>query len=246
MKYLIGLMLLLTLPVCWQASPAYGQGNSLCHGDSMAAMQQQDSMPSLKWTDRMAQSRLYQATHVGVPLIVGGLVATSLDKPVHHGRNDLMPHFHCAADDYLRFVPAAVMVGLKVAGVPSRSPWDRMLLSDATSTALMSATLLALKHSVHVRRPDGSDRQSFPSGHTAAAFMTATMLSKEYGHLSPWVGIGGYGVATMTGLMRIANDKHWLSDVIVGAGIGILATEFGYWLTDVLFKGHGKKKMAEK
>ena len=76
--------------------------------------------------------------------------------------------------------------------------------------------------------------------------MTATMLSKEYGHLSPWVGIGGYGVATMTGLMRIANNKHWLSDVIVGAGIGILATELGYWLTDVLFKAHGKKKMAEK
>jgi len=239
MKYLIGLMLFLTLS-------AYGQGDSIFRWDSVAVMQQQDSMTSLRKTDRWARSRLCQATHVGVPLVVGGLIATSVDKPVHHGRNDLMPHFHCKADNYLRFAPAAVMIGLKIAGVPSRSSWDRMLLSDAASTALMSATLLTLKYSIPVRRPDGSDRRSFPSGHTAAAFMTATMLNKEYGHLSTWVGIGGYGVATMTGLMRIANDKHWLSDVIVGAGIGILATEFGYWLTDVLFKGHGKKKLIEK
>mgnify|MGYP003199246539 CR=1 FL=1 len=64
---------------------------------------------------------------------------------------------------------------------------------------------------------------SFPSGHTATAFMTATMLTKEYGHISPWIGIGAYSVATATGLMRMANNKHWLSDVLTGAGIGILA-----------------------
>lgn len=88
-------------------------------------------------------------------------------------------------------------------------------------------------------RPDGSSRTSFPSGHTATAFMTATMLRHEYGHLSPWIGIGGYTVATGTGLMRMANNKHWLSDVLTGAGIGILSTEVGYYLGDLLFRDRG-------
>ena len=69
--------------------------------------------------------------------------------------------------------------------------------------------------------------------------MTATMLSKEYGHLSPWVGIGAYSVATTTGLMRVVNNKHWLSDVLTGAGIGIISTELGYWVADRLFRDRG-------
>lgn len=64
--------------------------------------------------------------------------------------------------------------------------------------------------------------------------MTATMLNKEYGHLSPWVGIGAYTCATATGLMRMANNKYWLSDVMVGAGIGIISTEIGYWIADAI------------
>ena len=87
---------------------------------------------------------------------------------------------------------------------------------------------------------------SFPSGHTATAFMTATMLNKEYGHKSPWIGIGAYSVATATGLMRMANNKHWLSDVLTGAGIGILSTELGYYLADLIFKERGINRLANE
>ena len=121
--------------------------------------------------------------------------------------------------------PAAILLGLKAAGVPSRSSWGRMLVSDAISIALLTGVVQGLKHTTDVTRPDGTNNQSFPSGHTATAFMTATMLSKEYGHISPWVSVGAYSVATATGLMRMANNKHWLSDVMVGAGIGILSTD---------------------
>lgn len=69
--------------------------------------------------------------------------------------------------------------------------------------------------------------------------MTATMLTKEYGSVSPWIGVGAYSVAAATGLMRVANNKHWLSDVLTGAGVGILATEAGYWITDLIFKNKG-------
>ncbi len=75
--------------------------------------------------------------------------------------------------------------------------------------------------------------------------MTATMLTKEYGHKSPWIGIGAYSVATATGLMRMANNKHWLSDVLTGAGIGILSTELGYYLADFIFKEKGIRCFSE-
>lgn len=69
--------------------------------------------------------------------------------------------------------------------------------------------------------------------------MTATMFHKEYGHRSPWYSIGGYTVATVTGVTRQLNNRHWMSDIMVGAGIGILATELGYFLADLIFKDKG-------
>lgn len=189
--------------------------------------------------DRLSSSRLYQMTYAGVPLVVSGLIMKSEDKNFRSLRNDYMPEFRRHADDYLQYAPAAVMLGLKALGVEGRSSWGRMLVSDAFSVALMAALVNTSKCNTHVVRPDGTNDHSFPSGHTATAFMTATMLTKEYGHISPWVGIGAYTVAAGTGLMRMANNKHWLSDVLTGAGIGILSTEVGYYLADLIFKGRG-------
>ena len=131
------------------------------------------------------------------------------------------------------------MVGMKAAGIKSRSSWGRMLVSDAFSAAIMASLVNGLKYSVWEMRPDRSGRNSFPSGHTATAFMTATMFSREYGERSVWYSVGAYSVAATIGLMRIFNDKHWLGDVLAGAGIGILSTEMGYWLADLIFKDKG-------
>ena len=89
-------------------------------------------------------------------------------------------------------------------------------------------------------RPDGSTANSWPSGHTATAFVGASLLHKEYGLTrSPWFSVAGYGMATATGVMRVLNNRHWISDVMSGAGIGILSTELGYAIGDLLFKGKG-------
>ncbi|MGN0216712.1 MAG: phosphatase PAP2 family protein, partial [Prevotella sp.] len=192
--------------------------------------------PKLERMDRAFESRLFRATYMGVPLIAGGLIVKHQDTKFRRLRNDFLPHFRRPIDDYMQYLPAAVMVGMKTAGVPSRSSWGRMLLSDAFTVGAMAITVDGLKRTTQVTRPDGTNRHSFPSGHTATAFMTATMLTKEYGHLSPWVGVGAYSLATATGLMRVANNKHWISDVMVGAGIGILSTELGYWLADLVMK----------
>lgn len=189
--------------------------------------------------DRFSASRLYQTTYIGVPLVVGGIIAKGEDTHFRNLRNDYMPRFRRRADDYLQYAPEAVMLGMKAFGVEGRSSWGRMLASDAFSALLMGGVVNTLKQTTHVVRPDGSNNHSFPSGHTATAFMTATMLTKEYGHKSPWIGIGAYTVASATGLMRMANNKHWLSDVLTGAGIGILSTEVGYYFADLLFRDKG-------
>lgn len=193
----------------------------------------------MTFLDKLPHGKLFNSTYIGVPLIIGGLIEKHQDTKFRKLRNDFMPRFHRTLDNYTQFAPAAVMIGMKTAGVESRSSWGRMLLSDAFSVALMAGTVQGLKNATNVMRPDGSDNHSFPSGHTATAFMTATMLNKEYGYKSPWIGVGAYSVATATGLMRMANNKHWLSDVMVGAGIGIMATEFGYWLADLICKDKG-------
>lgn len=181
----------------------------------------------------------YPMVYIGVPLVLGGLVVKKEDHHFRSLRNDYMPSFRRNFDDYLQYLPAAVMLGLKAGGVQGRSSWGRTLTSDAFSCLLMGAIVNTLKETASVKRPDGSNNHSFPSGHTATAFMTATMLSKEYGDRSAWISVGAYTTATATGLMRMANNKHWLSDVMVGAGIGILSTEMGYFLADLIFKEKG-------
>jgi hypothetical protein len=195
--------------------------------------------------DKLPHGKLFNSTYIGAPLVIGGLIVKHQDKKFRKLRNDFMPQFHRTFDNYTQYAPAIVMVGMKAAGIESRSSWGRMLLSDAFSVSMMAGIVQGLKHTTSVVRPDGSNDHSFPSGHTATAFMTATMLNKEYGYKSPWIGFGAYSVATATGLMRIANNKHWLSDVMVGAGIGIMATEFGYWLADLIFKEKGLNRKDE-
>ena len=163
----------------------------------------------------------------------------SIDTDLHALRNCVVPGFHYSYDDYLQYAPAALTLGLKACGYESRSGWGRMIVSDAFSAAIMAGTVNGLKYSVGRLRPDGSRRNSFPSGHTATAFMTATMLHKEYGWRSPWFSIGGYTAAAVTGVSRILNNRHWLSDVIAGGAIGIGSVHLGYFITDCIFKEKG-------
>lgn len=197
-----------------------------------------DSIPQQEKRN-FTDSKLYQMTFVGTPLIVTGLIMKGEDTHFRRLRNDYAQEFHRPFDNYIQYAPAAMMLGMKAFGVKGRSDWGRMIASDALSMAIMAGVVQTMKHTTNVTRPDGTDNHSFPSGHTATAFMTATMLTKEYGHISPWIGVGAYSFATATGLMRIVNNKHWLSDVLTGAGIGIISTELGYYLADLIFREKG-------
>jgi membrane-associated phospholipid phosphatase len=185
-------------------------------------------------------------TFVGVPLFLAG-IAIKGDKANFrqdynntHANTRLITNFKTSIDDYTQMFGPAMTVGLKLAGVEGRSDWPRLLTSSLMSYAWMAAFVNGIKYTAKEMRPDGSTANSWPSGHTATSFVGATILHKEYGLTrSPWYSVAGYGVATATGIMRILNNRHWISDVLSGAGIGILSTELGYAFTDLIFKQKG-------
>lgn len=133
-------------------------------------------------------------------------------------------------DDFSQYLPAVSVYGLNAVGIKGKHSFKDRTIILGTSYLLMSATVLSLKSITKVERPDGSAYNSFPSGHTATAFAGAEFLWQEYKDVSVWYGISGYIVATGTGIFRIYNDKHWLTDVVAGAGIGILSTKVAYWI----------------
>lgn len=138
-------------------------------------------------------------------------------------------------DDYLRLIPLGATVALKVCGVQSRDDWQHLLLNAGVSTLITAATTYTLKNTIHDTRPDGTDRHAFPSGHAAIAFSGAHVLFKEYKDVSPWIGIGGYAVATAVSCDRVRRNRHRWDDVAAGAAIGILSTELSYWLGSKLW-----------
>ena len=189
---------------------------------------------------------LDDVSFVGVPIFIAGAAIKGEKKSFRQNYNDthtktrLLTSFKTHIDDYTQFFGPAMTVGLKLGGVEGRSSWPRLLASAGLSYALMAGFVNSIKYTASEIRPDGSTANSWPSGHTATSFVGATLLHKEFGLTrSPWYSVAGYGIATATGVMRVLNNRHWVSDVLSGAGIGILSTELGYAIGDLLFKEKG-------
>jgi len=139
-------------------------------------------------------------------------------------------------DNYFEFGMPALAYGLGyIPGVKARNNHLDRTLAMATSALIMKGSVELMKHTIPIQRPRG-DMRSFPSGHTAVTMMSAHIMFKEYRDVSPWICVGGYLMATTTGVLRISNRAHWFSDVMMGAGIGLLSVEIGYMLLPVWHK----------
>ncbi len=159
------------------------------------------------------------------------------DNDIRNIKLNDIPSFRYKYDDYLQYSPAAAMMLMRACGVEGRSrAGAEWIGAQAFSMGIMATVVYGTKYSVKRLRPDRSAENSFPSGHTATAFMCATILHKEYGWRSPWISFAGYSIAQITGASRIMNHKHWCTDILAGAVIGVGAAELGYLINDAIFK----------
>jgi membrane-associated phospholipid phosphatase len=150
------------------------------------------------------------------------------DYFIHDNVDEHYPTFHSVAESYFQFAPVAAVYALNFAGIQGKNRFiDRTLILGVAAAYLTGSTRIT-KKATHRLRPNGEDYVSFPSGHTATAFMAAEFLAQEYSFKSPWYGIAGYAVAAATGVFRIGNRDHWFSDTVAGAGYGILSTKLAY------------------
>jgi len=129
------------------------------------------------------------------------------------------------------FKPGAILGGAEFQFGASMATWGIGRLTGNARVAEVGAHLLraqivsqtvthSIKAVVKRTRPDGSTQNSFPSGHTSVSFASATVLQREFG----WkVGIPAYAVASYIGVSRVAGHRHFASDVLFGAAIGVMA-----------------------
>ncbi|MCT4613859.1 MAG: phosphatase PAP2 family protein [Marinifilaceae bacterium] len=188
-------------------------------------------------------NKIIKRTAIPGILIGTGLASWSKRKDIKSARDKYYPNYRNKIDDYLQYSPTLAVYGLNAVGIKGKHDIKRFTATFAASCLTTAVLVNGIKYSTRQMRPDGSKRNSFPSGHTTTAFMNATMLHKEYGHRNKLYSILGYSSAACVGTMRVLNNKHWVSDVLVGAGLGILSAEFAYALSESFFNNKGKNNI---
>lgn len=201
------------------------------------------SVDTLKFHHKIKNPYRFRPTQLIAPgvLIGAGFIALEsgwLKHTNHETKDELQehPHSKLSVDDFSQYAPIAAAYGLRLCGIKGIHDYIDLAIISGTAYLLTGLSVYGVKTLTRVGRPDGSAHNSFPSGHTATAFAGAEILRREYWNVSPWIGVAGYAVAIGTGFLRMYNNRHWLTDVVAGAGFGILCAQAAYWLYPVITK----------
>ena len=191
--------------------------------------QTQDSISISKSKDKIS----YKQFIAPVALITTGalMVNTALNDDLQKNANNFFGEdFSTHADNILLFVPVAQIYLGKSFGFKPKNDFHHQTINIAIANVMAVSVTEILKRTVKEERPDQSDDLSFPSGHTSIAFTNAALLYYEYKDSNLWYASSGFLFATATGVLRIANNKHYTSDVLAGAGIGLASGLIvSYW-----------------
>jgi PAP2 superfamily len=159
---------------------------------------------------------------------IGGALAAAAHPADTSVNVHLMSHYDgvnraFAAGKYIGDTPEQVALSLTtyVIGRASGKPKVSHLGMDLIQAQLLTEILVEpIKYATGRLRPDGSDHQSFPSGHAAVTFATATVIERHLGWRS---SILAYTIASYVAASRLHDNRHYLSDVIFGAAVGSIA-----------------------
>ncbi|MFL5728684.1 MAG: phosphatase PAP2 family protein [Cytophagaceae bacterium] len=198
--------------------------------------QQEDVQTSpVKQRKKFYKTGLFKA--IIVPSVLIGYGVSTIHEHGFYSSYDAYHDIHKAhfkrthVDDYLQYAPYAELALLNIFQIKCKNDFINTALLVVKSEILMNGIVFPLKSLTHITRPDSMNPardHSFPSGHTANAFLAASIVHKEYKHRSAWYGIGAYTIATSVGVFRMLNNRHWEADVFAGAGFGMLSVHLAY------------------
>jgi len=201
---------------------------------SNGSAQQIKNKDSIQLNDNFKPEKsrtLLHKTFVPASLIGVGLLINNSDFERNFQtdlRDKVGNDYELPIDDYILFVPIVQMYAADAFGMKAKNHWfdqtKYLFISNVVSTGVSEL----LKATISKTRPDGTDTDSFPSGHSTIAFTNAAVLQHEFQDASPVFAYSGYAFAATTGVFRMLNNRHYLSDVLVGAGIGIFVTQLVY------------------
>jgi len=183
-----------------------------------------------KISDSTKAISLVKKSIIPITLIGLGILAnnSNFEKQLQLDlRNKVGNNYELRIDNYIQYVPIAEIYTADALGIKAKNHWFDQTKYLLISNLISSTLTHGLKKITQKERPNGSPN-SFPSGHTTFSFTNATVLFNEFKETAPVLAYSGYAFATTTGAFRMINNKHWLSDVLLGAGIGVLVTELVY------------------
>jgi hypothetical protein len=163
---------------------------------------------------------------VPASLISAGILIEALN--IKEEIQEWFPRTNTNIENYLRDVPVVMLYAADVSGFRHRNSafnQTKFLIISRLTTGFLTQYIKLL---TNVTRPNGKS-YAFPSGHTSEAFTSAAVLYNETIDYNPWLAYSGYLFATATGILRITNNWHWISDVLVGAGLGMLVANIVYY-----------------
>jgi hypothetical protein len=200
---------------------------------------------------------LPEMQNVYIAAIGGGLAAAV--HPLDHSFNARLQSDYDTVNDafapgkYLGStqVQIAFSVGTYAVGRLRDQPKVAHLGMDLLQAQIMTELLVEpIKFAVGRQRPDASNHQSFPSGHAAVTFATATVIER---HLGWRKSVLAYAIASYVAMSRVHDDRHYFSDVVFGAALGTIAGrtvvhhKADYWaFSPVMVPGGGVALMISR
>ncbi len=136
--------------------------------------------------------------------------------------------FRTHVDDWIHYAPVVTMYAADLFHVPAKNTvWNQtkfLIISEAITAGIV----WSLKLGLGVQRPNNGAYTAYPSGHTSQAFVQSQVLFNEFRETAPLLAASGFLFSTTTGVLRVLNNRHWVPDVLLGAGIGMLVTNAVY------------------
>ena len=144
----------------------------------------------------------------------------NVDQAIHDKLVNEEAQEQTITDTVLKWAPFGLLVAYDIYGIKAKSSAKHHIVQMIAGQILLNAVISPLKKSINRRRPNGRYK-SFPSRHTATGFLASAIIHKELSEHRPELMHTGYALSLATGWLRMYRKKHWFTDVIGGAVMGM-------------------------